>query len=124
MNRGYKRFLRRAVLETSDFLRNDSLAVTCTVGVVVSATQGPKLYSINVPESDLGLHFGKLLESGEATDVTFEVNGDTFHAHKLVLAVRSPVLNAQLLGSSCEANTAIRVDEMEPKVFKVKYFIT
>ena len=122
MNRGYKRFLRRAVLETSDFLRNDSLAVTCTVGV--SATQGPKLYSIHVPESDLGLHFGKLLESGEATDITFEVNGDTFHAHKLVLAVRSPVLNAQLLAPSCEANTAIRVDDMEPKVFKVKYCIT
>lgn len=108
------------MLETSDFLRNDSLAVTCTVGVVVSATQGPKLYSINVPESDLGLHFGKLLESGEATDISFEVDGEVFHAHKLILAVRSPVLSAQLLSSSCESKAMIHIDDMEAKVFKVR----
>lgn len=113
------------MLETSDFLRNDSLVVTCTVGVVVSATRGPKLYSINVPDSDLGLHFGKLLESGETTDITFEVDGESFHAHKLVLAARSPVLNAQLFGLLREkTNNVVHVEDMEAYVFKAMlYFI-
>ncbi|KAG6384006.1 hypothetical protein SASPL_156194 [Salvia splendens] len=52
--RGYKRFFRRAMLETSDFLRDDCLKINCTVGVVVSATDCSMLHSIQVPESDIG----------------------------------------------------------------------
>lgn len=116
---GYKRFFRRAVLETSDFLKSDSLAISCTVGVVVSSTQGPKNHCINVPKSDLGLRFGELLESGEATDVKFEVEGETFHAHKLVLAARSPVLKAKLLGPVHEQKMdVIHVEDMKASVFK------
>lgn len=116
---GYKRFFRRAVLETSDFLKNDSLAITCTVGVVVSSTQGPKNYSINIPTSDLGLQFGKLLEDGEGTDVCFEVDGETFKAHKLILAARSPVFKAQLYGPLNEQNTdPLHVEDIEAPVFK------
>lgn len=114
---GYKRFFRRAVLETSDFLKNDSLAITCTVGVVVSSTQGPRLYSIPVPEPDLGQHFGALLDSGEGTDVTFDVDGELFHAHKLVLAARSPVFKAQLFGPMRDRNSGnIEIKDIEPPV--------
>eukprot|EP00249_Psilotum_nudum_P017130 c26177_g2_i1 orf=241-1515(+) len=116
---GYKRFFRRAVLETSDYLKDDSLAVTCAVGVVVSSTQGPKLYSIPVPESNFGQHFGVLLESGEGADITFEVDGDTFSAHKLVLAARSPVFKAQLFGPLRDRNTdTVHVEDIEAPVFK------
>ncbi|CAM6101951.1 unnamed protein product [Calypogeia fissa] len=120
---GYKRFFRRAVLETSDFLKNDTLSITCTVGVVVSATQSPKLYSISVPEPDLGQHFGALLDSSEGDgtfgDVTFEVDGETFQAHKLVLAARSPVFKAQLYGLMRDRNSGkIIVKDMEAPVFK------
>ncbi|KAL3678833.1 hypothetical protein R1sor_021789 [Riccia sorocarpa] len=116
---GYKRFFRRAVLETSDFLKNDTLAITCTVGVVVSSTQGPKLYSIPVPEPDLGQHFGALLDSGEGADVTFEVDGEIFQAHKLVLAARSPVFKAQLYGPLRDRNSGkIEIEDIEAPVFK------
>eukprot|EP00249_Psilotum_nudum_P017134 c26177_g5_i1 orf=211-1521(+) len=116
---GYKRFFRRAVLETSDYLKNDSLAITCTVGVVVSSTQGPKLYSIPVPESNLGQHFGGLLESGEKTDITFEVDGESFAAHKLILAARSPVFKAQLFGPLRDRTSeTLRVEDIEAPVFK------
>jgi speckle-type POZ protein len=116
---GYKRFFRRAVLETSDFLKNDSLAITCTVGVVVSSTQGPRLYSIPVPEPDLGHHFGALLDSGEGADVKFEVDGELYHAHKLVLAARSPVFKAQLFGPMRDRNSDhIEIKDIEPPVFK------
>uniref|UniRef100_A0A7I4F209 BTB domain-containing protein n=1 Tax=Physcomitrium patens TaxID=3218 RepID=A0A7I4F209_PHYPA len=114
---GYKRFFRRAVMETSDFLKNDSLAITCTVGVVVSSTQGPRLYSIPVPEPDLGQHFGALLDSGEGADVTFEVDGEVYQAHKMVLAARSPVFKAQLFGPMRDRNSGnIEIEDVEPPV--------
>ncbi|KAH1211687.1 BTB/POZ and MATH domain-containing protein 4 [Glycine max] len=62
---GYKRFFRRSLLETSDFLKNDCLKINCTVGVVVSASDCPQHYSINIPESDIGSHFGALLDNME-----------------------------------------------------------
>ncbi|EFJ27819.1 hypothetical protein SELMODRAFT_270271 [Selaginella moellendorffii] len=116
---GYKRFFRRAVLETSDFLKDDSLSITCTVGVVVSSMQALKQHSLLVPESDIGQHFLSLLESGEGTDVNFNVKGEAFSAHKLLLAARSPVFKAQLFGPMKDENgDVIEIDDMEPPVFK------
>lgn len=118
--RGYKRYFKRTVLETSDFLKDDCLEIHCVVGVVKSHTEGPKIYSITAPPSDIGQHFGKLLESGKLTDVNFEVDGETFSAHKLVLAARSPVFRAQLFGPLKDQNTeCIKVEDMEAPVFKV-----
>lgn len=119
--RGYKRFFKRTALESSDYLKDDCLQVHCCVGVVRSRTEGPKSYSISVPPSDIGLHFGQLLESGKGTDVNFEVNGETFAAHKLVLAARSPVFRAQLFGPMKDQNTCIKVEDMEAPVFKVLF---
>lgn len=52
--------------------------------------------------------------------MTFEVNGESFTAHKLVLAARSPVFRAQLFGPMKDQNTQhIRVEDMESPVFKV-----
>ncbi|KAF9673320.1 hypothetical protein SADUNF_Sadunf10G0011800 [Salix dunnii] len=99
---GYKRFYRRNQLETSDYLKDDALLVRCRVGVVKSHTEGPKAYTISVPPSNIGQHFGKLLDSGKGTDVNFEVDGETFASHKIVLAARSPVFRAQLFDSSNE----------------------
>jgi len=114
---GYKRFFRRAVLETSDYLKDDCLKLNCTVGVVVSAIEYPRLHSITVPESDLGLHFGTLLENQEASDITFDVAGEKFHAHKLVLAARSPIFKENFFDSS-EQSDEVVITDMEPTVFK------
>ena len=92
------------------------------MGVVRSHTEGPKIYSISVPPSDIGQHFGQLLESGKGTDVNFEVNGEIFTAHKLVLAARSPVFRAQLFGPMKDHNThCIKIEDVEAPVFKVHY---
>ncbi|RLM61739.1 BTB/POZ and MATH domain-containing protein 2-like [Panicum miliaceum] len=61
-----------------------------------------------------------------ATDVTYSVGGQLFHAHKVVLATRSPVFEAQLFGgptSTAEASHApaaavVEVDDMRPDVFE------
>ncbi|KAD6452995.1 hypothetical protein E3N88_07700 [Mikania micrantha] len=114
---GYKRFYRRALLETSDYLKDDCLKINCTVGVVVSATHCPRLHSIQVPKSDIGSNFGMLLENMEGSDVIFNVAGDIFHAHKLVLSARSHVFRSSFFGQEGD-NHEIVITDMEPRVFK------
>lgn len=85
-----------------------------------SHTEGPKIYSIAIPPTNIGQQFGQLLESGKGSDVNFEVNGEVFAAHKLILAARSPVFRAQLFGPMKDQNTqCIKVEDMEAPVFKV-----
>ncbi|XP_065866683.1 BTB/POZ and MATH domain-containing protein 4 [Euphorbia lathyris] len=115
---GYKRFFRRAMLETSDFLKDDCLKINCTVGVVVSAIDCSRLHSIHVPESDIGAHFGMLLENMEGSDVTFNVAGEMIRAHKLVLAARSPFLRSQFFDDKEEDKEEVHITDLEPKVFK------
>lgn len=115
---GYKRFFRRALLETSDFLKDDCLKINCTVGVVVSAVDCPRLHSIQVPESDMGAQFGMLLENMEGSDITFDVAGEKFHAHKLVLAARSPIFRSKFFEGLEETKEEVEVTDVEPKVFK------
>ncbi|PQM34046.1 BTB/POZ and MATH domain-containing protein 2 [Prunus yedoensis var. nudiflora] len=111
---GYKRFFKRTQLETSDFLKDDCLIIKCRVGVVKTNTEGPKIYSIAVPPSNISQHFGKLLESGKLTDVSFEVDREVFSAHKVVLAARSPVFRAQLFGPLKDKSThCIKVEDIE-----------
>ena len=109
------------MLETSDFLKDDCLKINCTVGVVVSEIDCPILHPIQVPESDIGAHFGMLLENEEGSDITFNVFGEKFHAHTLVLAARSPVFEAEFSDRMEEDNNEIVVTDMEPKVFKVSF---
>lgn len=116
---GYKRFYKRTSLESSDYLKDDCLLITGTVGVVNSYTEGPKQYIIPVPPSDIGKQVGQLLDSKDSTDVSFEVDGEVFAAHKVILAARSPVFRAQLLGPMKEKNMqCIRVEDIEAPVFK------
>ncbi|KAI3746762.1 hypothetical protein L6452_09201 [Arctium lappa] len=114
---GYKRFYRRALLETSDYLKDDCLRINCTVGVVVSAVDCSRLHSIQVPESDIGSHFGMLLDNMEGSDVVFNVAGEKFHAHKLVLAARSSVFRSVFFRQEGDEHD-IDVTDMEPKVFQ------
>nr|VDD19844.1 unnamed protein product [Brassica oleracea] len=107
---GYKRFFRRSGLESSDYLKDNSLL-------------GPRDYTISVPVSNLRQQLGGLLESGKGCDVTFVVDGETFSAHKLVLATRSPVFRAQLFGPLRGRNTErIEIEDMESPIFKDALF--
>lgn len=49
---------------------------------------------VQVPRSNMSYNFGKLLETEEGSDVTFNVGGVVFRAHKIVLEVGSPVFKA------------------------------
>ncbi|KAF8673686.1 hypothetical protein HU200_048435 [Digitaria exilis] len=71
-----------------------------------------------IPPSDLQKHLGDLLQSGRGADVVFEVGGEAFAAHRCVLAARSPVISADLLGKSSDGVGVVRVDGVEPRAFK------
>ena len=60
------------------------------------------------------------MESRKCADVNFEVDGEIFAAHKLVIAARSPVFRAQLFGPLKDKDTrCIKVEDIEAPVFKV-----
>jgi speckle-type POZ protein len=108
------------------------LKINCTVGVVVSTMDYSRPHSIEVPESDIGFHFGTLLDTQEGVDVIFSVAGEKFHAHKLVLAARSPFFRSEFfdheLGEEKNGTDTgdeikeIVIDDMDPVVFKVSSY--
>jgi speckle-type POZ protein len=118
---GYERFIEKKALEESTYLKDDCFTIRCDVIISKEfrAEDTPKF--VTVPPSDLHQHLGCLLSSGEEADVKFRVGGETFAAHRLVLAARSPVFTAQLFGPMREKRTRrrrpIQIDDMEPGVF-------
>jgi speckle-type POZ protein len=63
--------------------------------------------------------FGRLLLAGEETDVAFRIRGESFAAHRNVLAARSPVFRAQLFGQVGANNrNFITIEDVEPGIFK------
>ncbi|PON39555.1 Voltage dependent potassium channel [Trema orientale] len=59
-----------------------------------------------------------LLENEDGSDITFNVSGVKFHAHKLVMAARSPVFEEEFFDGMDEDNDEIIITDMEPNVFK------
>ncbi|KAK4478001.1 hypothetical protein RD792_017266 [Penstemon davidsonii] len=114
--RGYQFFYKRTELETSQFIKDDCLTIQCIVRVVKTSMDAPKLVA---QLSDLGQLYGQLLDSKEANDICFEVEEETFYAHKLILSTRSPVFKAQFFGPLKEENTGvIKIEEIHAPVFK------
>ena len=64
-------------------------------------------------------HLGRFLLAGDGADITFKVDGETFAAHRRVLAARSCVFTAELFGPMREkTTTCVHIKDMEAKVFK------
>ncbi|KAL0711032.1 hypothetical protein Bca4012_018010 [Brassica carinata] len=116
---GYKRFLRRTALEASDYLKDDCLVVNCTVGVVRARLEVPKQVGVVPPPSDMGQGLKDLLDSEVGCDIAFQVGDETYKAHKLILAARSPVFRAQFYGPIGNNNVeSIVIEDIEPSIFK------
>ncbi|KAG2582534.1 BTB/POZ and MATH domain-containing protein 1-like [Panicum virgatum] len=114
-------FMQRGVFEASAYLRDDHLTIQC----ITTVRKGPQvsapalLNEIEVPPSNIGEHLWNFLDAGEGVDVRFSVGGETFAAHKLVLAMRSPVFRAGLFGRMREAKEQlVTIEEMQPEVFR------
>ncbi|KAL6659260.1 hypothetical protein ACP70R_003300 [Stipagrostis hirtigluma subsp. patula] len=108
-------------LEKSSFLRNDHLTIHCDVTVI----RAPKvchyelLNKVGDPPPGIANQLGGLLDTGERSDVTFDVGGETFAAHKFVLTLRSPVFKAEFYGPMREAKAKrVAIEDMRPEVFE------
>ncbi|XP_040379138.1 BTB/POZ and MATH domain-containing protein 2-like [Oryza brachyantha] len=137
---GARLFFNKGVLERSgNLLRDDCFTIRCDLTVVKPpeakdidvAARPAASPPVSVPPSDLTRHLGGLLATGEGADVTFEVDGRTFAAHRSVLAARSPVFHTSLFGGEPEekedgdaapaaggAAAVVRVDDMEAPDFE------
>jgi len=120
---GFTMFVRK--VEQHKYLQDDCLVIECDVMVVKElqvkeATCVTSGFDIQVPPSDLSHDLRKLLESEEEADVKFKVKEEVFHAHKIVLAMRSPVFKAELYGPMRDKGMveSITIQGMDPAVFK------
>nr|TKW11276.1 hypothetical protein SEVIR_6G222500v2 [Setaria viridis] len=109
---GFPQFVERADLE-STYIMDGRITFMC--GAIVLCAD-----PISVPCSDIGDHLGRLLDGADGSDVSFTVGSEKFRAHRAVLAARSPVFKAQLLGSMAEAKMrCISLHGITPATFQI-----
>ncbi|RLM74719.1 hypothetical protein C2845_PM15G22640 [Panicum miliaceum] len=110
---GFHKLLADAtMLQRWRCLHNDALTIRCVLTVV--RTTDP------VPAPELAGHLGSLLATGMGADVTFDVGGRAFPAHRVLLAARSPVFRAELFGHMMEKDARrIRIAGVRPEVFEL-----
>ncbi|RZC85727.1 hypothetical protein C5167_026397 [Papaver somniferum] len=82
--KGWPEYMKRSMLETSSYLRDDCLSIHCTVGVWQTRVEEEKHHVIPVPPSDLRQKLKSLLESEIGSDITIQVGNEFFKAHKLL----------------------------------------
>ncbi|KAL6603135.1 hypothetical protein ACP70R_043496 [Stipagrostis hirtigluma subsp. patula] len=118
--------MARRDLERSGYLKDDCLLVRCALTVLLGGPTpaavpriAPGDAAAISPSSDLQEHFGELLRSQKAVDVTFLVSGEPVAAHRCVLAARSPVFMAELFGDMKEnVSQCVEIKDMDAEVFK------
>ncbi|XP_062201521.1 BTB/POZ and MATH domain-containing protein 1-like [Phragmites australis] len=114
---GCDAFIKKEFLEASEHLVADRFTISCDVSV----SNTFRTENRATPPSDLQRHLGDLLVDKEGADVTFQVAGETFSAHRCVLAARSPVFKGELFDATREGTATglfLRIDNMEAQVFK------
>lgn len=93
---------------------DDYFVVLCSVDISWERNWTPPASSSLGLGDDLAMMFGKQ----DLTDVSFDIGGESFSAHRLVLAARSPVFRAELYGPMAESKmTSITIQDMETSTF-------
>ncbi|KAG0524441.1 hypothetical protein BDA96_07G211600 [Sorghum bicolor] len=83
------RYLAQADL-TEYHVKDGYIRILCGIMVVNDDS------SIPVPPSNIVEHLGNLLDIADGADVSFIVGNETFHAHRALLAARSPMSSITL----------------------------
>ncbi|XP_047050818.1 BTB/POZ and MATH domain-containing protein 1-like [Lolium rigidum] len=118
------KLIKREDLESSGYLQDDAFTLQCTITVLrelpLQTFSAVKEITVQAaPPSNLHQQLGELLQSEAGADVTFVVSGESFAAHKLILAARSPVFMAQFYGQMMEKSSQqVDIKDMEAAVFK------
>lgn len=106
-------FLKQSDLESLCAANGGVVTVVC--GVILRHDENP----ITVPAPNIGVHLRDMMGCTDGSDVSFSVGRETFHAHRAMLAARSPVFKAELFGSMAESKLpCVTVCGIEPSIFK------
>ncbi|XBI24860.1 hypothetical protein VPH35_049891 [Triticum aestivum] len=106
---------------------DDRLTILCTLGIlqedVQTAAEARKCLVSVVPAPTIRRDFQQLLlrpsKIPPSSKVTFLVEDTKFRAHRLVLAMRSPVFAAELFGHMRESTTQrVRIEDMRASTFR------
>ncbi|KAK1630351.1 hypothetical protein QYE76_004666 [Lolium multiflorum] len=98
---------------------DDHFQVMCSVEVVSDGKPATAPLTAEEEVPDLGHDLAMMSYKQQLTDVSFDVDGESFSAHRLVLAARSPVFRAELYGSMAESRMAsITIQEMGASTFR------
>jgi speckle-type POZ protein len=104
------------------FLAHDgSLTIRCSIIVTNNscvATGTPTACGVRAPPPSIARHLKELLASEKGSDVTFLVENREIRAHKLLIAMRSPVLYEMVVGVANKADHFVPVDDMKVAVFE------
>ncbi|CAM0942625.1 unnamed protein product [Alopecurus aequalis] len=113
---GCDKFIKRDALERSTHLNYDCFIIRCDIMIC----KNPNTQHVTATMCEIGHHLDNLLQNKVGADVTFQVSGEMFAAHRCVLAARSTVFMAQLFGPMQEGTTSsvIQIKDLEPKLFK------
>ncbi|XP_020195389.1 BTB/POZ and MATH domain-containing protein 2-like [Aegilops tauschii subsp. strangulata] len=116
--RGYAQFIGKSWLKSwSD--SNGSFIIRCVLTVIGEPRSEVRRNHVLVPGRSLQDQLEDMRKKGEGADVTFSVCGQLFHAHRCLLAARSPVFKAELFGPMKEkATRSIKVEDIEPPIFE------
>ncbi|XP_024316400.1 BTB/POZ and MATH domain-containing protein 2 [Brachypodium distachyon] len=143
---GEERFMRKNVFERSRHLKDDGFVIRCDILVIEnntnktdtaeeeqvpmvtdtekqadgSGTHDTDADAEEQPPVDMRSHFSDLLRTKESSDVTFEVGGEKFAAHRCVLAARSTVFKEKLFGNvvlEAKGGAVLKIDDIKPNVF-------
>ncbi|KAL6592670.1 hypothetical protein ACP70R_049345 [Stipagrostis hirtigluma subsp. patula] len=127
MSYGIPNFMEREEFEKSPCLTDDSFTIRCDIHVAAAEPSneetghddGAPPPAVVPPKSDLQKDLADLLWNKQGTDVTIDVGGETFHAHRWLLAARSAEFKETFFGpTEKKAAARIQIQDMEPKVFK------
>ena len=114
--------MRRDLLQTSGYLKDDAFVVECTLAVLReldknATTHCPRPADDLVPSSGLHHHLGELLHKGTGSDVTLVTAGESFAAHKAILASRSPFFMAEFFGHMKEKRSQrVEIKDMDAAI--------
>lgn len=120
---GFKKFIRRDFLmdDANGLLPDDKLTLFCEVNVVADSVNifgQSSTCRLTVPKCNLSQDLGALLDRGSFTDVTLDVEGQEFLAHRAILAARSPVFAAMFEHAMEERkNGRVEIKDLTQDVF-------
>lgn len=116
---GLDKFMKKPDLHEFLHRNDDCFTVRCAL-TVVKESQSSEDDKIAVPPSNLCQDYAAMLKNKEGADVTFNVDGRLFPAHRCVLAARSPFFQAEFFGPMKKKPAQdIVIGDIKPDIFEV-----